>query len=201
MSVEERRAAIVEAALPLLMEQGAAVRTSDIAEAAGIAEGTVFRAFHDKKALLQACVHAVFESSTEVRDIEAIDPALPLVERLTIAGHAVAEYQNRLWTVVMAVRATGVDPRDEFKHDDDGEHDGPPGAMFRIAAAIAGLFDEDRDELRVEPQLAARLLLGLLFSNRMQPEELGSVAEVPDLIHLFLHGALRDNTGGRNSDE
>lgn len=199
MSVDERRAAIVEAALPLLMEHGAAVRTSDIAEAAGIAEGTVFRAFHDKKALLLACVHAVFESGTEVSDIEAIDSALPLVERLTIAGLAVAEYQNRLWTVIMAVRATGVDPRGEFQHD--GEHDGPPGAMFRIAAAIAGLFDPDRDRLRVEPQLAARLLLGVLFSNRMQPEELGSVAEVPDVVHLFLHGALRNPTGGRNSDE
>ena len=50
MSVEDRRAAIVEAALPLLIEHGANVTTSQIAAAAGIAEGTVFRAFGDKNA-------------------------------------------------------------------------------------------------------------------------------------------------------
>ena len=52
LPVEERRAAIVTAALPLFLEGGARVTTREIATAAGIAEGTIFRVFDDKHALI-----------------------------------------------------------------------------------------------------------------------------------------------------
>ena len=58
---EERRAAIVEATLPLLMEHGELVTTSQIAAAAGVAEGTIFRAFPDKEALLSATLEAAMD--------------------------------------------------------------------------------------------------------------------------------------------
>ena len=51
---------IVEATLPLLLEHGEMVTTRQIAEAAGIAEGTIFRVFADKDELIAAVVeHAV----------------------------------------------------------------------------------------------------------------------------------------------
>ena len=62
MSQEERRAAIVRSTLPLLIEHGGTVSTSQIAAAAGIAEGTVFRAFKDKQDLLIACMRAGMNS-------------------------------------------------------------------------------------------------------------------------------------------
>ena len=45
-------APIVDAVVPLLLEHGGDVTTRQIAEAAGIAEGTIFRVFPDKAALL-----------------------------------------------------------------------------------------------------------------------------------------------------
>ncbi|HEX3590100.1 MAG TPA: TetR family transcriptional regulator [Pseudonocardiaceae bacterium] len=188
MGVDERRAAILEVAVPMLVEHGGAVKTSEIAAAAGIAEGTLFRAFRDKPALLRACLRATLESETEIGRIESIDPSLPLENRLTEAVGAVADFQNRLWSVAVALRSAGVDPRDEG--DEGHEHDGPPKAMIGISAAIARLFDAER--LRIAPDLAARLLLGFVFSNRMRAEGMGeSGAELGELVDVFLHGALK----------
>ena len=52
MPPDERRDAIIDVVLPLLLEHGSDVSTRQIAEAAGIAEGTIFRVFPDKAALL-----------------------------------------------------------------------------------------------------------------------------------------------------
>lgn len=191
MSVEERRAAILDVAVPMLIEHGGNVKTSDIAAAAGIAEGTLFRAFPDKAALFVACLRATLESDDEVAQIERIDATLPLEQRLTLAVQAVSDYQTRLWSVMVALRSAGVDLRDR----DAQEHDGPPKAMIRISSAIACLFEPG--QLRVAPDLAARLLLGSVFSNRLQHEGLGNTgADLTELVDLFLHGILREPTGG-----
>jgi AcrR family transcriptional regulator len=196
MNVDERRAAIVEVAVPMLIEHGSSVTTSEIAAAAGIAEGTLFRAFRDKRALFVACLRAVLESETEVAQIQRIDGSLPIAERLTQAVRAVSDYQTRLWQMLVALRTAGVDPRDDWSGAGDHDH-GPPQAMIRISAAVAELFDADR--LRVAPDLAARLLLGSVFSNRMQAEGLGHTgAELPELVDLLLHGILRGQHDGGN---
>jgi AcrR family transcriptional regulator len=195
MNVHDRRAAILAVAVPMLMEHGGNVTTSEIAAAAGIAEGTLFRAFRDKQALLAACLQAALESDAEVARIERIDRSLPLAERLTSAATAVSDYQNRLWSVMVALRGAGLDP-----HPGDhanAEHSNPPRAMVRISGAIAELFDAD--QLRVAPDLAARLLLGSVFSNQLQAVGLGdSGASLPELVELFLHGILLHSTGGKD---
>ena len=63
MPPEDRRRAIVQAVIPLLAEHGSDVSTRQIAEAAGVAEGTIFRVFPDKAALFKAAAE------------EAINPA------------------------------------------------------------------------------------------------------------------------------
>ena len=63
LSPEDRRASLVEVTIPLLREHGAGVTTKQVAEAAGIAEGTVFRAFGTKDELVQACATAVFDTT------------------------------------------------------------------------------------------------------------------------------------------
>src|SRR5215213_6628298 len=76
----ERRRAIVEATIPLLVEHGESVTTRQIADAAGIAEGTIFRVFPDKDALIDAAVDAALDPGPFEEALEAIDPARPLDE-------------------------------------------------------------------------------------------------------------------------
>ena len=56
LPADERRTMIVEATLPLLLRHGEMVTTRQIAEAAGIAEGTIFRVFADKDAVIGSVI-------------------------------------------------------------------------------------------------------------------------------------------------
>ncbi|MBL0888077.1 TetR/AcrR family transcriptional regulator [Myceligenerans sp. I2] len=86
MSPEARRAAIVDAAMGLVAEHGSDVSTRELAEAAGVAEGTLFRAFGDKTTLLCAvAMEGMFRASNPrgTRDeLAAVDRSLPLEQRI-----------------------------------------------------------------------------------------------------------------------
>src|SRR3954469_4423303 len=69
MAPDERRRAIVDVVVPLLLEHGGDVTTRQIAEAAGIAEGTIFRVFPDKDALWTAVVEQTLDPVVELREL------------------------------------------------------------------------------------------------------------------------------------
>ena len=73
MSPEQRRAMIIQTAIPLIAEYGAAVTTAKVARAAGIGEGTIFRVFADKDELLQACLAEALSPEHAIRELGAID--------------------------------------------------------------------------------------------------------------------------------
>src|SRR3954449_4932785 len=70
---DERRSMIVAATLPLLLEHGDRVTSRQIAEAAGVAEGTIFRAFADKDEIIAAVVEAALDPAP----LEAAVSAVP----------------------------------------------------------------------------------------------------------------------------
>lgn len=197
MSQEERRAAIVRSTLPLLIEHGGTVSTSQIAAAAGIAEGTVFRAFKDKQDLLFACMRAGMNSDEEVAVIERIGTGGPLHERLTRGVEAISGYLDRIYVVGQALRISGISPEDMRQHmhgDDKAREPGPPPELLRVSRAVSGLFDEATDNLRIDTERAVRMLLGLVFTNRMQGHGFGQPTDDPaELVDLFLHGVIRES--------
>lgn len=69
MEAEERRAAILDATFPLLAVHGAAVSTRQIAEAAGVAEGTLFRVFEDKHAIVLGAIARMLDPTTLVAEL------------------------------------------------------------------------------------------------------------------------------------
>ncbi|MGI5502185.1 TetR/AcrR family transcriptional regulator [Lentzea sp. CA-135723] len=185
MSPEDRREAIVQATLPLVVKAGANVTTSQIAAAAGIAEGTVFRVFKDKAELLDACVQRALHSDEEIALLQAIPSDVPLEERLTAGVEAFSGYLDRMWGLIGTLRESGYHPHDE-EHQ---KHKGPPIGMQQLSDAVADLFGDA--DLRVDAHLAARMLLGAVFTNRMGSGFGQTAAEPAAIVELFLHGALK----------
>ena len=199
MSQDERRAAIVRSTLPLLIEHGGNVSTSQIADAARLAEGTVFRAFKDKQDLLIACMRAGLNSDEEVAVIERIGTGGPLPDRLTRGVEAISGYLDRIYAVGQALRAGGISPesmRERLHGGEEKQEPGPPPEMLRVSHAMSGLFDEATDNLRVDPERAVRMLLGLVFTNRMQGHGFGEpMGDPAEIVDLFLHGVIHTDKG------
>ncbi|MCW3818231.1 TetR/AcrR family transcriptional regulator [Micromonospora sp. DR5-3] len=189
MSPDQRRAMIVRAALPLLATHGAAVTTAQVARAAGIGEATVFRAFPDKDALLDACVAEALHPGAALADLAAIPLTQPLGDRLTAAATALRAHLDRIGAVLAAAHAAGRPGR--------GQRDVPPvrdrasgreESVDAVRAAVAALFAPEGDRLRLPADQLAVLFLAVLVPSRTP---LAGAAPTPaELVDLFLHGAL-----------
>ena len=100
-----RREALIDATLPLVLWHGPSVTTRQIAEAAAVAEGTIFRVFEGKEALIRAVTERAFDPAPALAEIAEIDPALPLRDRLI---RLVVILQSRLDTVFRLIHALGM---------------------------------------------------------------------------------------------
>lgn len=105
MSRDERRAAIALATVPLLESHGAQVSTRQIAVAAGVAEGTLFRAFDDKVELLTAAAERALDPTTGVAEIDDLPPAPDLAAELAQLADVMAARGRRVRRVMLAVHA------------------------------------------------------------------------------------------------
>jgi len=174
---QERRAAIIAATLPLLLAHGPAVTTRQIAEAAGIAEGTIFRVFPDLDTLLQATVDAAYDPAQVATELNAIDPEMSFEHRLE---EGVRILQKRLKSIWQLMSITGV-PRPH------GLHHAHTADRPDIAALI-GLLEPYRDQLRQTPAAAAHLLRGFTLAGTHPALTADAPMSPAEIVSVLLDG-------------
>lgn len=186
---EERREALINATLPLVLWHGPGVTTRQIAEAADVAEGTIFRVFDDKEALIRAVVARAIDPSGTLRDLEAIDLALPLRARLEAA---VAIMQSRLQGVFALIDALGLlGPPHKDRHDEHRHR--TMNDQFR--EALVDVVGDDRAQLRVPAAELAAVLRLLVFSATHPRISDGNPLTPRQIVGIVLDGLL-DHPGG-----
>ena len=190
MSVADRRQMIVHAVLPLLIEHGTAITTSQIARAAGIGEGTIFHAFKDKDELVDACTIEALRPDHALDAIADIPADLPLEQRLVEAADALSAHFDRMGALMGALHASGrLRHRDGERTPDRGaRRGGRRESMAAIREAMTELFEPDKDRLRLPADQLASLFLALLFGGRRVPD--GEIPGTRVLVGVFLHGVV-----------
>jgi AcrR family transcriptional regulator len=169
---DERRAMIVNATLPLLLENGEMVTTRQMADAAGIAEGTIFRVFADKDAVIAAVLDAALDAEPLERAIEAIDPILALDDALETVVVLLQQRVVDIWRLFSTLGSRFYDPSRR-----------PPV----LIDTLVSLLDAHRTHLSVEPTSAARFLRALTLSVT-HPMLVGEPMAPAEIVKLFLHG-------------
>jgi len=187
MPADERRAAIVEATIPLLYEHGSGVTTRLIAEAAGIAEGTIFRVFPDKDSLIAAAIEKAFDPAPLERALRSIDMAQPLETRLIEAVDAIKHRVNKIWLLMTAVGMTKPPTP-----PDGGNRRGTPDVD-----TLALLFEPDLGQLRRDAVVSAQLLRGLTFAGSHPALIVDEPLTSEEIVSLVLDGIRRHDLEDR----
>ncbi len=169
---DQRRSMIVEATLPLLIEHGDRVTTRQIAEAAGIAEGTIFRAFADKDEVIAAVVESALDTEPLEHALRAIPVGLAFDDWLAAAIVIMQQRVIDIWRLVSSIGTRFHEMARRPMVDSD---------------ALVQMFDAHRSRIAVEPIVAARLLRALTLSTT-HPMLAGEPMSPSELVQLFLHG-------------
>jgi len=175
LSVEDRQASIIDATIPLLLEHGRGVTSKQIAEAANIAEGTIFRAFGDKETLVQAAIEKYLDPEPLRDALRAIDPSLPLEHKVRAIIYLLRE---RFQSVMRIMATIG--------------HERPPVPQVRhqFVGIIEQILAPELDRLNWPAERVAYILRLISFSSAFPALNEGVEFSIDDLTRIVLVGIV-----------
>jgi AcrR family transcriptional regulator len=181
---DDRRAALIACVIPLLKEHGRDVSTRQIADACGVAEGTVFRAFGDKESLITAAIETYFDPLPFRTALRGIDPELPVEQKL---GAVLGLLRDRFAGVIGFMTALRMS-------------DGPPPAVRtggqEWLEVLRDLLAPNAAELAVPVETVGAYLRLVAMAAAVPQFNASHEFGTDDLLALVAHGVLASGRDG-----
>jgi AcrR family transcriptional regulator len=185
MTPQERREMLIAATIPLLGRYGVKVTTKQIAEAAGVAEGTIFRVFDDKEELVKAAIERALDPGPTIAELRAVDLRLPLRVRVLAVTSVMQRRFNDVFNLMIAVRAGWPpgSPVDRMR---------PPQRNHEvILEEIERILAPDSGHLRIPVPEVVRIIRLLTFSASHPVINDGRGLTADEITSVLLDGVLR----------
>lgn len=185
LPVDERRTMIIHAVLPLLLEHGPSVTSRQIADAAGVAEGTIYRAFGDKDSLIEAVIAHFLDPEPMQFALRAIDPGLPLETKVFAI---VAAMRERFAMVFRLMAVFGA------------ERPPLPSQRLMYTEIITECLGDDADRLNFSPAEVGQIIRMVAFSAAFPQLNAGMEFTTDQLASIILYGAAGSPTPENRTD-
>ncbi|MFB9677560.1 TetR/AcrR family transcriptional regulator [Streptosporangium vulgare] len=177
---DERRAALIASTLSLVLAEGPDVSTRQIAQAAGVAEGTIFRVFSTKDELVNAALASAYDSSPLLEELKTIDRTTSLEVRLVAAVEILQRRTARIFRLVDAIGLKAVEAGRNSKNLSD--------ESALIGQILTDLIEPARERLQFEPREAARRLQLLTIACTHPRLVLNDPVAAPEIVSMLLDG-------------
>ncbi len=179
---------IIDAVIPLLLEHGREATSKQMADAAGVAEGTIFRAFGDKESLIRAVLDKLFDPEPLEKELERIDPGLELADKV----HAIlALMKHRFGTVFQMMAVLGSHERPPVSHE----------RRHKFVELVVRALEPDAQRLTVSPDRVAHVLRLMSFATSFPTLNAGIELTLDELTGIILYGVAGTASSEKKSGD
>ena len=183
-----RDAAIIEAAQAVFLERGFRATTAEVAERAGISEGSIFKRFRTKFELFRAAMSATLEEPAFVRELPSRVGVGSVQESLVALGLDFVAHQRALTPLMMMAWSN---PGEDGLPCIASEPDPPP---MRMLKAVSGYFEAEMRLGRLrrhDAEIVARTFLGALHNYVVFELIFRSNEQLPLPAETFVRGLVQ----------
>lgn len=180
---------IVEAAREVFLARGFQATTAEVAERAGVSEGSIFKRFKSKFELFQAAMQADFEQPAFTRGLVERVGQGDLRENLYQLGAAIVDHLRAMMPLMMMSWSTPDGKGNPCLYP--GGNDPAP---VRILRDVAGYLEAEMRLQRMrrhDPEILARVFLGAIGNFLMFELVFRSHEKLPMPTETFLRGLVQ----------
>ena len=186
----QRRASIIAAARSLLISTGITFTTRQVADSAGIAEGTIFRAFGSKSELLEAVIDDILDPTDLCAQIVALPAERPMVETVSAVIRLLHKGIGTTSAVFAALHHVAADGDEPPKK----AHSAPihRERAEKLQQAIATVLQPYAAQIRIPAAQAAAMVRSTAFATAhpfFSDPQVSDPATIADLLvnGLYVH--------------